>query len=266
MGKFNLHTHTARCHHARGEDREYVEAAIQAGYTEMGFSDHAPMMFPADSGYISHFRMTPAEFEGYVENVLALKREYASDIRIYLGAEAEYYPLLWQENLKFYCDYPIDYLIQGQHFIGNEYDAGSIYPSRPTEDASILRRHVRQTLDGMETGAFTYVAHPDLANFAGDKEVYRYEAERLCEGAKALGMPLEVNLLGFAERRCYPNPLFWEVARKVGCDVVIGLDAHAPDVYVNTEKREQLEKWVKKMKLNLLTEMPLLRDPKKAIK
>ena len=27
----NYHTHTKRCQHAGGEDREYVEAAIQAG-------------------------------------------------------------------------------------------------------------------------------------------------------------------------------------------------------------------------------------------
>ena len=27
----NLHTHTPRCHHARGTEREYVEAAIAAG-------------------------------------------------------------------------------------------------------------------------------------------------------------------------------------------------------------------------------------------
>ena len=33
----NFHTHTYRCHHAKGSDREYVEAAIKAGYTEIGF-------------------------------------------------------------------------------------------------------------------------------------------------------------------------------------------------------------------------------------
>ena len=27
----NFHTHTSRCNHASGTDREYVEAAIEAG-------------------------------------------------------------------------------------------------------------------------------------------------------------------------------------------------------------------------------------------
>lgn len=40
----NFHTHTYRCHHAKGTDRDYVEAAIKAGYTEIGFSDHVPTL------------------------------------------------------------------------------------------------------------------------------------------------------------------------------------------------------------------------------
>lgn len=44
----NFHTHTYRCHHAKGTDRDYVEAAIKAGYTEIGFSDHVPYPFPTE--------------------------------------------------------------------------------------------------------------------------------------------------------------------------------------------------------------------------
>ena len=42
----NYHTHTRRCGHAVGEDREYAEAAVQAGLKILGFSDHAPQIFP----------------------------------------------------------------------------------------------------------------------------------------------------------------------------------------------------------------------------
>ena len=56
---FNLHTHTYRCHHASGKDEEYVIKAIQNGYDLMGFSDHAPYLFP--NGYVSSFRMLPSE-------------------------------------------------------------------------------------------------------------------------------------------------------------------------------------------------------------
>ena len=67
----NFHTHTSRCHHAVGEDREYVEAAIARGIKTLGFSDHSPYLFDGD--YYSHFRMRPEEFEGYIKSLLSLR-------------------------------------------------------------------------------------------------------------------------------------------------------------------------------------------------
>ena len=48
--KVNLHTHTVRCGHAVGTDEEYVLAAIAAGFTKLGFSDHNP--FPYENGSV----------------------------------------------------------------------------------------------------------------------------------------------------------------------------------------------------------------------
>ena len=42
----NYHTHTTRCNHAVGSEREYVEKAIELGFSELGFADHAPMPLP----------------------------------------------------------------------------------------------------------------------------------------------------------------------------------------------------------------------------
>ncbi len=50
----NFHTHTTRCNHAVGEDRQYVEAAIKGGLKVLGFSDHSPYFFSGD--YYSTFR------------------------------------------------------------------------------------------------------------------------------------------------------------------------------------------------------------------
>ena len=36
----NYHTHTVRCHHAIGSEREYIEKAISRGFKKLGFSDH----------------------------------------------------------------------------------------------------------------------------------------------------------------------------------------------------------------------------------
>ena len=53
--KANYHTHTARCMHAEGTEREYIEQALARRVQTLGFSDHAPQVF--DGGYVSGFRM-----------------------------------------------------------------------------------------------------------------------------------------------------------------------------------------------------------------
>ena len=88
----NFHTHTYRCHHAKGTDRDYVdaiEAAIKAGYTEIGFSDHVPYPFPTE--YYSDFRMEPDKTEDYVNSIRTLQKEYKDKITIRLGFEVEYF-------------------------------------------------------------------------------------------------------------------------------------------------------------------------------
>ena len=67
----NYHTHTRRCGHAVGEDREYVEYAIERGLKVLGFSDHVPMPFP--DGHESRFRVPLGQLEDYVRSVLDLR-------------------------------------------------------------------------------------------------------------------------------------------------------------------------------------------------
>lgn len=70
MHKFltaNYHTHTSRCQHAAGTEEEYVEAAIEMGIKELGFSDHIPC--PFRDGYVSRIRMTMEQARDYVQTI-----------------------------------------------------------------------------------------------------------------------------------------------------------------------------------------------------
>ena len=219
----NYHTHTSRCGHAVGEDREYVESAIGRGLRVLGFSDHVPMPFP--DGHESRFRVPIGRLEEYVSSVLALRAEYANDIDIRLGFEAEYYPDLFDGMLALLKPYPVDYLLLAQHFNDS---AETVYnPSLPQESA-MLAQYVDRVTAGMETGRFSCVAHPDLFCFAGPDEAYEEEMGRLCRRAAALDVPLEINILGLRQGRCYPCDRFWPLARAAGCRVVLGCDAHDP--------------------------------------
>ena len=81
----NYHTHTSRCHHANGTDRDYIEAAIARGIDTLGFSDHVPMPF-AD-GHQSGYRIRIEELEDYVRSLEALREEYRGRINILIGFE-----------------------------------------------------------------------------------------------------------------------------------------------------------------------------------
>lgn len=231
----NYHTHTWRCNHADGTERQYVENAVSMGLKILGFSDHTPYIFPGS--YYSRFRMKLNQLEDYVDTVLALRKEYEGIIEIPLGLELEYYPGLLPDLLPILRDMPIDYLIMGQHFIGDEINES--YSGWVTEDCRVLERYVDQVIDGMHTGLFTYVAHPDLIHYVGDHKIYAREMARLCRAAKVCGVPLEVNLLGILEERQYPNDIFWEQAATEGNAVILGRDAHSAHHLLDTKTEER---------------------------
>lgn len=221
----NYHTHTWRCNHAAGTEEEYIRCAKEAGMKILGFADHSPYIFHCD--YYSTFRMTMDQLDGYVDTVLALRKQHP-EMDLPLGFEMEYYPGMFTETVEVLWDHPVDYLILGQHFLGNE--IGEAYGAAATGDLEMLKRYCLQSMEGLNTGLFTYFAHPDLLNYQGDRKVYQREIRWLCREAKSIGIPLEINLLGFREGRCYPNRAFWEVAAEEGCQAILGVDAHSPQV------------------------------------
>lgn len=252
----NYHTHTWRCNHAGGTEREYVENALEAGLKILGFSDHAPYIFP--DGYHSWFRMDVSQLDDYARTVLALRREYQGCIEIPLGLEMEFYPALLPRMIPILKDQPLDYLILGQHFVGNELDAP--YSGTHAEDKKLLEQYTNQSIDAMQTGLFTYFAHPDLLHYIGDDRFYAEQAHRLCREAKSCGMPLEINLLGIRSRKHYPRPIFWEAAAEEGCDVILGRDAHEPEALLQKEPELAALELVQAYGLHLL-ETVELRKP-----
>ncbi len=247
----NYHSHTFRCRHAFGTQREYVERAILAGYRTFGFSDHTP--YPFDGDYASTFRMLPGELESYVRETLDLKAEYRNDIDIRLGLEAEYYPRYFEALLRLCEDYPIEYMLLGQHALGNEVEG--IFSGRPTEDEAILAQYCAQVTEALETGRFLYIAHPDLIRYTGEDAVYERYMRALCRDLKRLGIPAEINFLGLYEGRNYPDPRFWKIAGEEGVDTVFGVDAHAPERVCLPECEKRALETVKACGLNLIEKL-----------
>ncbi len=255
----NYHTHTFRCGHAGDyRDEEYVQSAIAHGVRVLGFSDHTPWPYPGGFRH-PHIRMDVGRLPEYLAAIHALKERYRNQITIYVGLECEYFPdyLSWLEEQS------VDYRILGNHW-GLSDEHGELYYSRATQ-AEDVDDYFRYTIQGMETGLFVYVAHPDhvMSNYPTFDAHCVDGSYALCRKAKELGMPLEYNLVAFEKQRMgkqmgigFPYPGFWEIAKEVGCTAILGCDAHRPDQLGETEEITRAERYLEKLGMDLLETLP----------
>ncbi|MCR5663534.1 MAG: histidinol-phosphatase [Oscillospiraceae bacterium] len=253
----NYHTHTFRCGHAEGHEREYVEAALRAGLTTLGFSDHTPYDFFDSEPRDRPMRMKPGELPGYCDSIRALAAEYRARLEIPLGLEAEYYPKYFPRLLELLRENGVQYLILGQHFLGNE--IGEPWNGHLTDNEASLDRYVGQAAEGLSTGLFSCLAHPDLIRFSGSDEVYARHMRRLCRAARDEGVPLEINLLGLRDGRNYPDPRFWRLAAEEGNAVILGCDAHTPSDLLAAGAEARALRLAADFGLSLLETLPLRR-------
>ena len=246
---YNYHTHTYRCGHADGEDEEYVKRAIECGIEYMGFSDHAPFIFH-DGGEIS-CHVQQADAEGYIGSIKRLKEKYSEKIDLMVGFEMEYMPSHFDKMLENAKNSGAEYLILGQHYIADGYP-DAIASGERTESEERIERYAYCVCKGIMSGAFSYVAHPDMMKFVGCDEIYKREMKKICLCSLEYNIPVEINFLGIRTGRFYPNPRFWEIASEIGCPVTYGFDAHTPkDAY--DEKSLEAANWlVRRYKLNYI--------------
>lgn len=248
----NYHTHTKYCRHASGEIADYIETAIGQGYSVLGFSDHSPYLFR--DGYRSFFRMYPEQQEEYVTEVLRCREKYKGQIEIPLGYEMEYYPRHFEETLKLIRRFPCDYLVLGQHFLGNEYD-GDYSGDRGGEVK--LMQYVDQIREGLDTGVYSCLAHPELINFDGPREIYEEHMSRLILKAIETETPLEINLRGQKYGNRYPDERFIALAARMGAKFIIGVDAHESSDLQHGREYGEAFAYAEKYSLDLLDRLPL---------
>ncbi len=255
MRKTNYHMHTYRCMHASGTDEEYVLSAIKNGYEEIGFSDHSPWKY--DSNFVAHMRMKDSQFHDYYRSVSALKEKYKNQISIKIGLECEYFPkyMPWlKELLK---EYHLDYIIFGNHYYKTDEDR--VYFGTACEKDDMLEKYVDEAIEGMKTGLYSYLCHPDLFMRGRRKfdEFSKQQSYRLCQAAKDMDIPLEYNLASAAYNDImnttqYPHPEFWKIAAEVGNKTIIGVDAHEPKAMENNKYRDEAISFLEGLGINII--------------
>lgn len=253
---YNLHTHTWRCSHATGAEEEYILRAIENGIVCMGFSDHIP--FRCADGYEAvGTRIPMAQAADYARDLQALREKYRDRIEIHIGFETEYFPDHFEEMLENARVWGAEYLILGQHYVMPEHPNGR-HSNIPTEDAAALEAYADSLVAAMETGVFTYVAHPDVFRFTGDAAIYREAMRKVCIASREQNVPLEINFYGIRDHRYYPAEAFWQVAGEERCPVTFGFDSHDVRSAYDGWSLERAQHLVAKYDLRYIGRPPLV--------
>lgn len=237
MEKFDLHTHHDRCGHADGVIEDYIKAAIEAGMTAIGISDHSPYFAHEDDRPHPSIAMARSEFPRYVEEVLRLKEKYRDRIEVLLGVESDFFPDVLDAYREAYAPYPFDYLIGSVHqtrgvSIFNRNRWKRIEPALHTDEKRHYYELIRQSA---EAGLFQVLGHIDAMKgyYPAFSDIPGAERE-IDEALKAVAahdIAIEINTSGKTKDvgGWYPSDTILERALRFGVDVTFGSDAHVPD-------------------------------------
>ncbi len=230
----NLHTHTTLCD-GKNTPEEMITAAIEKGFTSIGFSGHGYTDF--DLSYCLK------DMTAYLHTMRELQERYRSQIQIYVGVEEDAGCLLPNRS-------DFDYIIGSSHYvrIDNSYyplDSGADRLKQCIElcDGDPLKLadcYYRAFCDYILTRKPDVVGHFDLITKYDELDdphfvnlpAYQALAERYLKEALKSDCLFEVNTgaIGRGYRTSpYPSTELLHVLKKNGGKLVLSSDCHAAD-------------------------------------
>lgn len=224
---YETHSHTPLCKHATGEPEEYAEIARARGLLGLTVTCHNPM----PDGFSSRVRMSPDEFDEYIDLVSRARDNMADTIDVRLGLEADYFEgyEAWLEDQLGSADF--HYVLGSVHPQIQEF-RDKYWGADPLE---VQRTYFRLLAVAAETGLFDSLAHPDLIKNETrrdwDPNLLMDDICRALDRIADTGVAMELNTSGankkIPEMNPFPAMLMEMRAREI--PVVIGADAHVPE-------------------------------------
>jgi len=225
----DYHVHTRLCGHAVGEPEDYVREAIARGLSEIGFSDHMPILRDRDP----RLSMAPEDLPHYVDMVRDLQTS-VSGIRVRLGIEMDYVPGQMDEIWDAASRYRFDYVYGSVHYLDGWgfNDSRNLATYKDKSPDLLYQKYFEVFGEAAERGGFDVMAHPDIIKKHGITT--KLPLERMyADAADALaraGIAIEINTSGLRKTsvEIYPALPFLKACGKRGVPVTLGSDAHAP--------------------------------------
>lgn len=229
----NLHTHSAYCD-GKDTPEEIILAALDMGFTSIGFSGHSYMDYSPLSVKIGDHT------EEYKKDVYRLREKYKEQIDVYCGLEVDMYSA---------CDLQgFDYFIGAVHYLkcGNDY-VGFDRTAKDVEDVInryfggngmlYAKAYYKALASLPEYGNFDIIGHFDLITKHSESKCFFDTSSKeyltvALEAAEALcgKIPLfEVNTGAIARgyrTTPYPSVPILKELKRLGFGAVITSDCH----------------------------------------
>ena len=250
----NYHTHTKYCD-GKDEPERYVEQAISLGFGSLGFSGHAPVPFE------NNFAILPHDLPVYVNEIRALKKQYQSQIPIYISLEMDYIPGVSADFKVFTETFKLDYAIGSVHLVKREGRTGLWFIDGSSNNT--YDKGLKELFDGdIRLGVESYyhqieemVIHqkPDIIGhfdkikmhnrnryFREDETWYKNIVSNTLQVVTENGSIIEVNTRGLYKKRTdslFPSPAILSEILKLEIPITLNSDAHLANE-LNCEYKE----------------------------
>nr|WP_106780426.1 histidinol-phosphatase HisJ [Lysinibacillus timonensis] len=244
------HIHTPFCPHGTNDTFEqYIEKAIDCGFSEITFTEHAPLPTnfkdptpDKDSG------MNPKLLTPYFEKINKLKTEYSNDIKINIGLEVDYI-VGYETETRAFLDIVgplLDDAILSVHFLKWEQEYCCIdfskevfldFARKVGSVEAIYNLYydtVKKSIDAY-LGRYkpNRIGHPTLVHkfqlSHNEKIDDEKQIKEILLYMKEKGYELDVNSAGLSKQHCkepYPPQPMIEYAKSIELPIVFGSDAH----------------------------------------
>lgn len=227
----DYHMHTPLCRHATGEPVEYAAHAVRIGLSEIGFSDHSPMV----EDDFDDWRMRNDQLDEYVEKVRRAQRDFPQ-LTIRLALEVDYLPdrVEWIRELA--ARHRWDYFIGSVHYVSGGWDIDSPFKRELWERCNVddvWAEYFDRLTQAAASGLFEIIGHADLPKKFGHRPTRNIAPliTRMLDAARSTNTAIELNTAGLRKecREIYPSRQILELALARGVAITFGSDAHAPE-------------------------------------
>jgi len=245
------HIHSPYCPHGTTDTfKQYIEKAIANCFTDITFTEHAPL----PSGFIDptpekDSGMNPEFLMSYLNDLQSLQKQYARDIRIHIGLEVDYIQGFEQETREFLDTYGhyLNDSILSVHFLSwqNTFECIDYSPESFIDFSKkvgsveqVYHLYYDTVLQSIKADLGKYkpkrIGHPSLVHkFQLAHKVKVDDSARIREVLDCMkqdGYELDVNSAGLSKTHCqepYPPFAFIDYSKSIGLPAVFGSDAHS---------------------------------------